>query len=81
MIEPEDSKYSNCNIYHIMRGPHLDEVTVCRSYAEYLEYFEALRKAGKGTRYLYTQFFRSGKRTYYHFFLREVTEHVKTPLS
>lgn len=75
MIRPDDSKYSSDNIYHIMHGPQLDVVTVCRSYSEYLEYFEALRKAGKGTRYLYTQMFRSGKRNIYHFYLREVKEH------
>ena len=73
--DPEDTKYSHDHIYHIMRGPHLDEVTVCRSYSEYLEYFEALRKEGKGTRYCCTQQFRTGRRTIYHYYLREVVEH------
>lgn len=81
MTNPEDAKYSTDNIYHVLRGPQLDEVTVCKSYAAYLEYFEALRKAGKGTRYCYTQQFRMGRRTLYHFYLREVDEHVKGPVS
>lgn len=77
----DDTKYSTDNIYHICRGPQLDDVTVCRSYAEYLSYFEALRKAGKGTRYLYTQMFRTGRRNIYHFYLREVNEREKTIVS
>lgn len=75
--DSEDSKHSHDHIYHIMRGPYLDEVTVCRSYAVYLQYFESLRKDGKGTRYMYTQMFRSGRRNIYHYYLREVTEHVR----
>lgn len=81
MNNPEDAKYSLENIYHVMRGPQLDDETVCKSYATYLEYFEALRKSGKGTRYLYTKMYRSGRRTYYHYYLREVVEHGKGPLS
>ena len=81
MIRVDDSKYSTDNIYHICRGPQLDEMTVCRSYAEYLSYFEALRKVGKGTRYMYTQMFRFGRRNIYHFYLREVNEHEKTTVS
>ena len=81
MNRPDDSKYSSDNIYYIMRGPNLDIVTVCRSYSEYLEYFKALRKAGKGTRYCYTQQFRMSGRTLYHYYLREVDEHVKGPVS
>lgn len=77
----DDTKYSTDNIYHICRGPQLDDVTVCRSYADYLSYFEALRKAGKGTRYLYTQMFSTGRRNIYHFYLREVDEHEKTIVS
>lgn len=77
----DDAKYSAENIYHVMRGPQLDEGTVCRSYSEYLVYFEALRKAGKGTRYMYTQMFRSGRRNIYHYYLREVNEHEKTVIS
>lgn len=76
MTRPDDSKYSSDNIYHVMRGPQLDEETVCRSYSEYLVYFEALRKAGKGTRYLHTQMFRTGRRNIYHIYLREVVEHA-----
>ena len=81
MKRPDDSKFSTDNIYHVMRGPHLDEGTVCRSYSEYLVYFEALRKAGKGTRYMYTQMFRSGRRNIYHYYLREVNEREKTIVS
>lgn len=81
MNNPEDAKYSSENIYHVMRGPQLDEETVCKSYATYLEYFEALRKSGRGTRYLYTKMYRSGRRTYYHYYLREVVEHGKGPVS
>lgn len=77
----EDAKYSPENLYHVLRGPQLDEETVCKSYSAYLEYFEALRKSGKGTRYLYTKMCRSGRRTLYHFYLREVTEHEKTTIS
>ena len=81
MKQTEDSAYSTDNIYHVMRGPQLDVGTVCRSYSEYLVYFEALRKAGKGTRYMYTQMFRSGRRNIYHYYLREVDEHEKTTVS
>lgn len=81
MKQTEDGLYSTDNIYHVCRGPHLDDVTVCRSYSEYLVYFEGLRKAGKGTRYMYTQMFRSGKRNIYHYYLREVAEHEKTIVS
>lgn len=77
MTRSDDTKYSTDNIYHICRGPQLDELTVCKSYAEYLSYFEALRKAGKGTRYLHTQMFRTGRRNIYHIYLREVVEHGK----
>lgn len=72
----EDPKSSQNHIYHICRGPQLDDVTVCRSYAEYLSYFEALRKDGKGTRYMYTQMFRFGRRNIYHYYLQEVVEHA-----
>ncbi len=77
----EDLKNSPDHIYHVLHGPQLDECTVCRSYSEYLAYFEALRKAGKGTRYLYTQMFRSGRRNIYHYYLREVIEREKTTVS
>lgn len=76
MTRPDVSKYSSDNIYHIMRGPQLDAETVCRSYSEYLVYFEGLRKAGKGTRYMYTQMFRTSRRNIYHYYLREVVEHA-----
>ena len=75
MNRTDDMKYSTDNIYHICRGAQLDDVTVCKSYADYLSYFESLRKAGKGTRYLYTQMFRAGHRCIYHYYLREVVEH------
>lgn len=81
MTRPDDSKFSTDNIYHVMRGPQLDERTICRSYSEYLEYFESLRKAGKGIRYMYTQMIRFGRRYIYHFYLREVNEHEKTIVS
>ena len=72
----EDAKYSSENLYHVLRGPQLDEETVCRGYEDYLEYYSGLRKRGKGTRYLYTRYFRRGGICIYHYYLREVVEHA-----
>lgn len=69
------------NIYHVLRGPQLDDETVCRSYEEYLEYYTGLRKRGKGTRYLYSQYFHCGGHCNYHYYLREVDENVKPAVS
>lgn len=69
------------NIYHVLRGPQLDEETVCRSYEEYLEYCVSLRKRRKGTRYLYTQYFHCGGHVNYHYYLREVVENGKKSVS
>ena len=69
------------HIYHVLRGPQLDDEFVCKSYEEYLEYFKDLRKMGRGTRYLYTQTFFCGGHCNYHYYLREVDENGKQAVS